>query len=113
MNAEALLPLFDALAEAVAAKVVEQLRAGDVGMIDQTKSPLGGRRHIAAVRRLVAAGEHGAAIVGRRYLLSKERLDAELTGSVRALKPGNNNVQLIPVVDELSALRERFAKVGS
>jgi hypothetical protein len=44
----------------------------------QTGSPLGNRRHVAAVRRRVAAGLEGAAIRGRTYLLSATALDDEL-----------------------------------
>lgn len=99
-NSAALGAALDTLAELVAAKVVAQLRAGDVpGMVDQSKSPLGRRRHIAAVRRLVASGEPGAAQVGRRYLLSRERLDVELGALGKAA----------PVADELGALRRKFA----
>lgn len=45
---------------------------------DQNASPLGRRRHVAAVRRRVAAGDAGAALVGRRALLSATALDEEL-----------------------------------
>jgi hypothetical protein len=70
----ALDSLIDEIADRVAARVAERLRAGEPGMIDQSASPLGRRRHCAAVRRLVARGEPGAAIVGRRHLLSREAL---------------------------------------
>lgn len=46
--------------------------------VDQRSSPLGSRRHCAAVKRRVAAGDEGAAIVGRKHLLSREALAAEL-----------------------------------
>lgn len=45
---------------------------------DQGRSPLGRRRHVAAVRRRVAAGDAGAAMVGRRALLSANALAEEL-----------------------------------
>jgi hypothetical protein len=44
----------------------------------QTGSPLGPRRHCAAVDRRIAAGAPGAARVGRRALLSPEALREEL-----------------------------------
>jgi hypothetical protein len=67
--------------ELIAAAVVDKLRAGTVpGWIDQGASSLGRRRHIAAVRRRVQAGEGGAVQLGRRYLLGKEAHDAELNG---------------------------------
>jgi phage shock protein A len=97
-DATALLGALDALVDLVAARVVAQLQAGDVGMIDQTASPLGNRRHIKRVRELVAAGESGACKVGRRYLMTRERLDAELAGLGVAA----------PVDDEIADLRAKF-----
>lgn len=46
--------------------------------IDQTASPLGRRRHCSAVRRFVAEGRDGAAIVGRRQLLRADLLGEAL-----------------------------------
>jgi hypothetical protein len=46
---------------------------------DQTTSPLGRRRHVAAVRRRLAAGLDGVAVIGRRHLLAPAALDAELS----------------------------------
>lgn len=79
MNAAAFEALLDEFAERVAAKVTERLSYGSLpGAIEQARSPLGRRRHISAVRRRVAAGQPGAAIVGRRHLLSSEALSEEL-----------------------------------
>ncbi|HOU24900.1 MAG TPA: hypothetical protein PLN42_11755 [Anaerolineae bacterium] len=72
----------DAMADAIAERVVERLGAG--AHVDQQRSPLGKNRHCAAVRRRIAAGEPGAAIVGRRHLLSRDALDEEL---LRAGRP--------------------------
>jgi len=83
-------------------------RSVESGWIDQEFSPLGSRRHIAAVRRRVARRKPGAeldaAIVGRRYLLSIDALAEEyfrpvprrvrLKRALRALlraKPANCN----------------------
>jgi hypothetical protein len=114
-ESQALLGALETLAALIAAKVVAELRAGDApGMVDQVASPLGRRRHIAAVRRLVATGQPGAAQVGRRYLLSRERLDAELAGNAKALKPSAKHVEpMAAVPDELAALRNRYAKAGA
>lgn len=71
--------LLDELADRLAARVAERLREGEPGMVEQTRSPLGSRRHCGAVRRRVARGEPGAAIVGRRHLLTPEALAEELT----------------------------------
>jgi hypothetical protein len=104
--AEALLK---ALAVEVARAVVAELRAGDQpGMVDQAGSPLGRRRHIAAVRARVAHGEAGAAIVGRRYLLAREALDAELA-TIAGKRPAKAKAKAAPLpVDELADLRERY-----
>lgn len=40
--------------------------------IDQSSSPLGPRRHCAAVRARITGGLPGAVILGRRFLLSPE-----------------------------------------
>lgn len=88
----------DAFAEVVARKVVAQLAGGQVGLVDQSASPLGRRRHIAAVRKLVSAGAPGGAIVGRRHLLTREALDAELA----ALKPRSRTEPKPTAVDQLA-----------
>jgi hypothetical protein len=74
----ALDQLVDELAHRVAAIVLERLRRGDPDMVDQVRSPLGRRRHCAAVRRRLARGEAGAAVVGRAHMLSPEALSEEL-----------------------------------
>lgn len=67
--------------------------------IDQHKSALQSKRHCAAVRRLIEAGEPGAARVGRRHLLSAEAYAQELqrvSSKSRKVKPAS-------VADELRA----------
>jgi hypothetical protein len=49
-----------------------------LGMVDQASSPLGRRTHRTEVRRLVAEGIDGAAIVGRRHLLRRDLVEAAL-----------------------------------
>jgi hypothetical protein len=77
----ALDQLLNELADRLASRVLERLRGGEPGMLDQASSPLGRRRHCAAVKRRVGRGEPGAAIVGRRHLLSAEALADELARS--------------------------------
>ncbi len=73
---ESLDPLFDALAELVAQKVVDKLRAGDMpGYVDQASSPLGRRRHISAIRQ----GKLPGLSVGRRYLARVTDVEAYVT----------------------------------
>jgi hypothetical protein len=67
----------------VLADAVEQLddEIGD-GHVDQAASPLGRRRHCGAVRRRIARGDGGAFVVGRRHLLTKEALAAEMAAGL-------------------------------
>lgn len=69
---------WDQFADLVADKVLDRLRGGGHGWFDQSASPLGRRRHIAAVRARIASGAGGAAIIDRRHLLSREALSEEL-----------------------------------
>jgi hypothetical protein len=59
-------------------QIVSEARAERRDWIDQNASALGRRRHIAAVRQRLAAGDAGAAMVGRRALLSEAAHAAEL-----------------------------------
>lgn len=105
----ALDELVGALADLVAERVVAKLTAGQQpGMLDQVGSPLGRRRHIAACRARVGRGESGAAIVGRRHLLSREALEAELEtlGAVRS--KARASTPKAKADDDLAAARERY-----
>jgi hypothetical protein len=55
--------------------------------ITQTTSPLGRVRHCTAVRKRVATGKPGAAIVGRDFQLSREALQEELAAVSRKRVP--------------------------
>jgi len=84
---EAQAAFFDALADAVAERVVAKLTAATAAWTDQTRSPLGRKRHCLAVRRRVDLGEGGAAVVGRKHMLSKEALAAELEDLSKRKRP--------------------------
>jgi hypothetical protein len=64
--------------------VADEIRGRDVSLVSQATSPLGSRKHCAAVRRRITehdAGERpisGASINGRRFLLTQEALAEEL-----------------------------------
>jgi len=103
---EALAAFARVLAPFVAAEVVRELRAGSEHMIGQAGSPLGPRRHAAAVRRRVQNGQGGAVIAGRRLLLSREALNEELA-ALNAKTPAKATV---PTVD--FAQKYGFRKVG-
>jgi hypothetical protein len=106
--AAALDALAKALAPHVAREVVALLREESAGMIDQSGSPLGRKRHCAIVRARVGAGTPGAAIVGRRHLLSKEALDFELAAlSKRKAKPAAPPVEA-QAADDLAPYLERY-----
>ena len=70
--------MLDRFAEALASRVVDRLASTSRGMVSQHGSPLGARRHRAAVARRLERGEGGAARVGRRFLLSHDALTEEL-----------------------------------
>ena len=95
----------DALVEAIALRVVELLREAPASTqwISQSSSPLGVRRHCAAVRRLVASGAPGARIIGRRLELSSDALQMELD-MVSRRKP-TPRVESAAVEDLKAALR--------
>jgi hypothetical protein len=66
--------------------------------IDQRRSALGAKRHNAAVRRLLAQGLPGAAVVGRRHLLSTAAHAEELRRT-----PPNKKPKIPSLGDELRA----------
>jgi hypothetical protein len=90
-------PLFRHVVHRLAACFAEITRCGELGMVDQAASPLGPRRHCAAVRRRVAHSEPGASVVGRRHLLSVAALAEELNRTTarpeRCAKPAGNSVR--------------------
>lgn len=67
-------PIIDAIAD----RVAERLLRAQERMVSQANSELGARRHRAAVKRRLESGEGGAAIVGRKHLLTPEALREEL-----------------------------------
>lgn len=72
--------------------------------VDQTKSPLGSRRHIRAVRARLSAELPGAGKLGRRFLLSPQAVAEELQCTGRVAPE-------LPPIDEVSAMREQLALV--
>ena len=68
--------------------IVEAQREAQTSFVDQTGSPLGSRRHIATVRRLWAAGDARAAILGRRFLLSPDALKEAFVQQTTQRGPG-------------------------
>ena len=89
----------------LAACAAEAVGSQDVGAIDQAASPLGRRRHCACVRRRVARGEPGAAVVGRRFFLSPAAMTEELQRTTR------RSGQAIPA-SERSVRRELLAELA-
>lgn len=83
----------EALTRKLERVVRAELRGVDPRWIEQAFSPLGPRKHIAAVRRRIAEAEaqgkqpaeNGAAIYGRRYLLTPESIAEEL-GRAKPIK---------------------------
>lgn len=73
-----LVEAFEAFADLVAEKVEARLRRSADDDVEQADSPLGPRRHVAAVRRRLVKGMAGARIDGRRFFLSPAALREEL-----------------------------------
>lgn len=69
--------VFDRLTDVLAEKTVSKMAASQV-WINQKDSPLGPRRHCAAVRRRVGEGKEDATILGKRFLLTQEALNEEM-----------------------------------
>jgi hypothetical protein len=98
--------LLDEFATRVAAHVIRQLRGpASADMVAQAASPLGSRRHCRAVRRRIEAGKGGAAIVGRRFLLSAEALREELARCRGEARPAEPSAVRAELERELSFLR--------
>jgi hypothetical protein len=72
--------VIEALAKYLAPLVAKELQGAGAPLtwIDQKQSQLGKRKHINAVRALVAQGSPDARIVGRRHLLTAAAHEAEL-----------------------------------
>jgi hypothetical protein len=77
-SADPLQPL-SGLLDALADRIVDKwLASTATRMVAQTGSPLGPRRHRAAVKRRIQNGEGGAAIVDKRFYLTHQALQEEL-----------------------------------
>ena len=77
--------LLEPLLRRLARMVADELRAGtDPDMLDQHASPLGPRRHVAAIR----SGKLAGVQIGRRWLARREDLDAYVSSlEAEAKKP--------------------------
>ncbi len=84
--------------------IVGELRSGELQA--QQGSPLGARRHRAAVQRRIKAGLGGAYVVGRELLLTREALLEELR-TMTGPKPGLRKAKADPALEALRAETER------
>lgn len=79
-------------------RLIERLetepRDGLGGMIDQTGSDLGAKRHCAIVRRRIAENKPGAIISGRRHMLTPEAYAEECE---RRFRPPAKAIERRPV----------------
>jgi hypothetical protein len=80
---QAFAPYLDEIADRLAARL-EQRRAREVSQKD---SPLGPRRHRAAVNRRLANKEGGAGKVGRNHYLTPEAVREELARDASSASP--------------------------
>lgn len=106
-SARELAQAFRLVADWFDAQASNETQPAAVEWVGQKGSPLGARRHIAAVRRRVAAGEPGAAVVGRSYRLTRDALNAEL-GHVSAKHSSGTANRPAAERDELSELRRKL-----
>lgn len=112
IDSDELAAAIQTLAGAIAAAVVRELRApGEDQWVAQNDSPLGSRRHNAAVRRRLASGEGGAAALGRRFLLSKEALAEEL--GRRPTQKRKSGAPSASKGDSFEDLKQRLRAVGA
>ena len=106
IDSDELATAVQTLAQTIAAAVVRELRQpGDDQWIGQADSPLGSRRHNAAVRRRLAAGEGGAARIGRRHLLSRRALAEEL-----GRRPTQKRKSAAPSARKVESFEERLTR---
>lgn len=76
--------------QAIARAVVAELQAGSLpDHVDQHASPLGPRRHVAAIRN----GKLRGVQVGRRWLAKREDVDAYVA-TLTAKKPRNETAEI-------------------
>lgn len=110
MTPDVLEALLDLVAERIAERVASKLAADRASGVDQHASDLGTRRHIAACRKRIAAGQHGASKVGRRFLLSRSALAEELerlnlSSSKRKATKATHVAPVLSMQDRLEAAR--------
>jgi hypothetical protein len=91
------------IARHIGRAVAAELRGVD--MVSQHGSPLGARRHRAAVKRRKSLGQPGAQIYGRDYLLSREALAEERAKGPRGEGPPSGPTVKKARSAELAALR--------
>jgi len=84
--------------------ISRELAVEQFDWISQAESPIGRRRHCAAVRARMSRGLPGACTVGRRHLLSPEALREVLVGYGRPVPPAESDV--------VRELRRRLRQVG-
>lgn len=93
--------LMDDLAEILAERVVRKLTAATVSdYVDQASSPLGPRRHIAAIK----SGKLAGVRVGRRYLAHRKDVEELVAQKRRQARPPERLATIeVDAVDALAA----------
>lgn len=101
----ALETLARVLAPMVAQEVVRALRSGPSDLISQAASPLGKRRHCAAVRARVGRGDSSGCVVGRTHYLTPEALSQELAACKAPKRRAKGQTPIVAARDDLADLR--------
>jgi hypothetical protein len=103
--------VLEELVRLIARAVVQELRSADAhnDMVDQTRSPLSAKKHCAIVRARVARGAGGAAISGRKYLITRAALQEELDAiTARGSRKHRATQALAAAGDDLNTYLERY-----
>lgn len=101
--------VLETLARLVAQEVIRELRSGPSDLVSQATSPLGKRRHCAAVRARVARGDSSGCVVGRTHYLTPDALREELARSkAPKRKAAKARASQATPHDELADLREEL-----
>lgn len=103
----------ETLVRLIARAVVAELKTADshADMVDQTRSPLSSKKHCAMVRARLARNAGGAAIAGRKHLITRAALQEELDAlSARGARKHRSTKAppLAVVADDLDVYLARY-----
>lgn len=105
--------ILERFASLLAKELAKELRSANDGWVSQVDSPLGPRKHCAAVRRRLERGEPGASHPdSKRYLLSREALLEEMRSGNVPKPPVKADPGGFEVVEQTSVRDRLLRKLG-